>query len=263
MRKTPFFFFLSFVLVLQIVSIQAQSFGPPIWMKEGVFVQYEFKSIGIIFQNRTSIHFEPKASVTWRWECTGLDDDLATLNVSINYIGEKKTLFLSKEIKVNTINRKVFLSNGTLIGTTHLWAVANPVDGEEIVVWDVPPDKIVAVVEIGEAWSNTPQGGQKIYDLNGKGQINDHDAYFRTSHDFDTGIMIDGVIANEATLYALDISSLLPDDRFLFTDTNIDLGPRELLPEILGLLPIILVIILFISVLVILYYRRRKRRRHS
>ncbi|HDQ06930.1 MAG TPA: hypothetical protein ENN36_09480 [Candidatus Bathyarchaeota archaeon] len=193
-----------------------------------------------------------------------MNDDLATLNVSISFTGEKKSLFISKEVDVNTTSRQVFLSNGTLIGTTRLWAKANPTDGEEIVVWDVPPDKIVGSVEIRGFWSsNTPQGAQKIYDIEGKGTINGKNALFDSAHEVDTGIMIEGILSNEATLLALGIDTLGVNGQFSFSDTNVDLGPKEMLPEILGLLPILLVVILFISVFVILYYRRRKRRRHN
>ena len=260
-RKSVLFLFLSFLAVLPIVFVQAQSFGTPIWMKEGTFVQYEFKSSVVFFLNRTIFPFENDASATWRWECIELDDDLVTLNVSISFTGEKKSLFISKEVNVNTTNRQVMLSNGTLIGTTNLWAKANPTDGEEIVVWDAPPDRILGVAEKG-GWSYTPQGAQKIYNLEGAGAINGRNALFDSLHDIDTGIMIAGIIHHEATLFALGIDSPGVSGRFLFTDTNIDLGPRELWPEILGLLPILLVVIVFISVFVILYRRRRKRRQH-
>lgn len=250
---------MSSFLVLQIVSLQAQPFDSPIWMKEGVFVQYEFKSGGIVFQNRTLIPFEPDASVTWRWECTGLGNDLAKLKVSMNFTVENRTLLFVKEVDVNTTSRQVFLSNGALIGTTHLWAIANPTDGEEIIVWDAPPDRIVGFAEIG-GWSNTPQGAQKTYDIEGKGTIDGRSTMISSFHDIDTGIMISGLIANEATLFALDIDSPLVNGAFSFTDTTIDLGPRELWPEILGLLPVLLVVILFVSIFVIFYYRRRKRR---
>lgn len=250
-----------FFLVLQIVSLQAQPFGAPIWMKEGTFVQYEFRSPAVIFLNKTIISFEGDASVTWRWECIEINDDLAKLNVSMKFTGETRTLHLSKEVDVNTTSRQVFLTNGTLIGTTNLWAIANPTDGEEIIVWDAPPDRIVGVVEIGGHWSNTPQGAQKIYDIDGKGTISGRSAIISSFHEVDTGIMIGGIINNEATLLALDIDSPLVS-AFLFTDTNIDLGPRELWPEILGLLPILIIVILFISVFMIFYYRRRKRRHY-
>lgn len=259
--KTSLFFFLFYGTILQAVSLQAQSFNTPIWMEKGTFVQHEFKSAGIVFQNRTLVPFEPDAAVTWRWECTEINDDLATLNASITVTGEKKSLFISKEVGVNTTNRQVFWSNGTLIGTTNLWAKANPTDGEEIVVWDTPPDRILGIVEKG-GWAYTPQGAQKIYNLYGKGTINGQNALFDSLHDIDTGIMIDGILHHEATLLALGIDSLGVNGRFSFTATNIDLGPRELLPEILGLLPILIIVIVFISVFVILYRRRRKRRQH-
>jgi len=259
-----FLLFLSILLVLPNLSLQAQTFGPPIWLNKDTFAQYEFKSSAIFFLNKTTIPFENDASATLRWECTEMNDDLATLNVSISFTGEKKSLFISKEVDVNTTSRQVFLSNGTLIGTTRLWAKANPTDGEEIVVWDVPPDKIVGSVEIRGFWSsNTPQGAQKIYDIEGKGTINGKNALFDSAHEVDTGIMIEGILSNEATLLALGIDTLGVNGQFSFSDTNVDLGPKEMLPEILGLLPILLVVILFISVFVILYYRRRKRRRHN
>ena len=260
-RKSVLFLFLSFLAVLPIVFVQAQSFGTPIWMKEGTFVQYEFKSSVVFFLNRTSFPFESDASVTWRWECTEINEDMAKLNVTIDFIGENKRLFLSTEVNVNTTSRQVFLLNGTLIGTTNLWAKANPTDGEEIVVWDTPPDRILGVAE-KRGWSYTPQGAQKIYNLEGAGTINGRNALFDSLHDIDTGIMIDGIIHHEATLFALDIDSLGVNGRFSFTDTNIDLGPRELWPEIFGLLPILIIVIVFVSVFVIFYHRRRKRRRY-
>jgi hypothetical protein len=259
--KILLFFFLFYVLASQNISLQAQSSNTPIWMEKGTFVQYEFKSAGVIFLNNTLLPFEPDASVTWRWECIELDDDVATLNVSIRFSGEESNLFISNEVYVNTTNRQLILSNGTLIGTTNLWAKANPTDGEEIVVWDIPPDRIFGVAK-KTSWAYTPQGAQKIYNLEGSGIINDRNALFDSLHDVDTGIMVDGIINHEATLFALGIDSPGINGRFSFTGTNIDLGPRELGAEILGLIPIIIVAIIFISVFVIFYYRRKKRRQH-
>lgn len=244
--------------ISQIVLIHAQSFNIPVWMEKGKYVQYEFDSAGIIFLNNTLFCFENDVSMTWRWECVEINNEIVKLNVTIYAIGEKTNLFISKELNVNTTSRNVFLNNGTLIGTTILWSKANPKDGEEIFVWDASPDRIVGVAQNNECYSSSPQGAQKIYNLEGKGSINGTNVFFDLFMDVDTGILVDGIIRRDATLLALGIDTIGVNGRFMFTDTNIDLGPRELLPELLQLFPIVIFIII-ISVVVIIYRRRRKK----
>lgn len=258
-NKILLFFVLATIIFVQSVpSLSAR----PTWLEVGTYAEYKFDSPGIIWRNSSLYPFDGDAQVTWRWNCIELKDQRATLSISLNVTGANKNLFLSTEVFANTVTREISLQNGTQLGITHLWAPANPADGEQITLWDVNGDKIVGTVDV-RSWSQTPQGAQKTFIIKGNGTIEGHGAIIDNIYDYDTGVMTDGYLPYEPTLFALDIETLLVNGLFSFVDTNVDLGPKELWPEIALFLPIVAVVIVFIAsfILVYRYLSRKKRRR--
>ena len=222
-----------FILFLIVISgIQLALSSSPTWLKEGVYVEYEFKSGDIRFLNGTWI--SDKFQAAFRWECINIKGDIATLNVSVIFNGEMQTIQLSTIVYVDRQNRNVTLLNGTDIGKTLLWT----------------PINITAKIEAG--WAATCQGAQKFFWTDGRG------------YESDTGILIYLILSGEPALLALGVKDLdfvrvAPS----ITATNIDLGPREWLPEIILSLPYILPVIAFFIIFIVLLRRRVQRKKRK
>jgi len=228
-------------------------------MEVGKYAEYEFESESIVFLNRT--YLANDASLTYRWTCLELNGTFAKLNISISFVGEKQ-IFLSTLLYVNLVNREVIMDNGTLMGRTRLWAFAYPEKGVKI-FWENPPYNLTEeVIDVGSGWSQTPQGAQKIFILDASGAVQGRAIAFSGLYDLDTGIMIDGSFDDEPTLRALGIIDVGRVGVIQFKDTNINLGPKELWPEILNLLLFVSPMVVFMVILV-LVYRRRTRKRNN
>lgn len=238
---------------------QSSMHSAPVWLEVGVYVEYECEATSMDFLNKTHIWLDDETSATYRWECVDLNETMAKLDVSISYEGETRHIHLSTYIYVNTADRDIFLPNGTLIGKTRLWAPSNPEKNDTVILWDCPPDKLVGtVIDVGGGWSATPQGAQTIFLVDGNGTVLGEDCFPTVYYDLDTGVMIDDSLDYDATLLALGIRD--SGGRMHISDTNIDLGPRELWPEILNLLVIAAPITAFLIVFVMVYRRRRRKR---
>lgn len=206
----------------------------PSWFKEGAYIEYRFSSGSIDFLNRTRL--SPFFSeTTFRWECTGIDGDIARLNVSIAFKGESSTLKSSTLVCVNAENRDTKLLNGTYLGKTSLWKPANPAPNE--------------TVSVG-GWIATCQGAQKCFWSGG-------------GYDYDTGILLQSHFQGEATIRALNISDPGAFGVTSFAATNIDLGPREWLPEIVMAVPYMLPFIVFAAIFVFVFRRRQRTKRRK
>lgn len=241
------------------MSVQIAS-SKPVWMQTGTYAEYQYDVIGIVLTNNTLISFKDDALATFRWECTKISGELATLNVSLNVEGQDRPFFLSTSIDVNTVSRQVFLSNGTLIGSTQLWSSANPANGEKSVVWDSSMDKIIGSVEL-RSWSNTPHGAQKIFSITGQGTIQNKSVSISGLYDLDTGVLISRVPDYEATLYALGVDMPLINGGSSLSGANIDLGPKEFGPEIISLLPFAALAVVFVGVSLLVYRRLKRKKR--
>jgi len=235
---------------------------PPVWMKKGSYAEYKFETRSVVFLNNTLLLFRDRASVIYRWECIEFNGTIAKLNVSITFSEKEKHVFLSTEVYVNTVNRDVFLTNGTLVGKTRLWGPVAPEKGETIVLWYNPPDRVIGnVIDIEGGWSWTPHGAQRIFIVEGNGTIRGQTISLTILYDFDTGIMIEGSLYYEATLLALSIIDPGRAGPMQLINTNIDLGPKEIWPEILNILLITMPIIAFLMIFALVHHCRRKRRK--
>jgi hypothetical protein len=227
----------------------------PIWMKEGAYVEYSFGE-GIRFPSSDSRVVTYKGG-TYRWECVELTGTLAKLSLTLRYNETDGVKQFSGEALVDAVNRSVYSLDETLLGTTQLWLESNPADGEQVVLWDLPPDKIVATINAKPLIINTIQGKQEAYQIIANGTIGGNMAVFNPFCDMNTGLMIFGLLWNEGTLRALNTSIV---SSMTMSDTNIDLGPNENVFDFGALLPPILIVAAFVFVFVTIYWKRSKKR---
>lgn len=213
----------------------------PAWLEESIYAKYEFESSSIHFINGTWIF--SKSQTAFRWECISIKGNVAELNISVMSKGEGQTIQLSTPVYVNMENRDVRLLDGTFIGKTFLWLPANPTYNKTVIL----TNNITAKVRVG-GWMATCQGAQKSF------WAENYTA--GGGYDLDTGILIQSTLNREPTLLALGIMDL--GGVLSVTATNIDLGPREWLPEIIMLVPFFLPIIAFLIIFILLLRRRKQ-----
>lgn len=252
---------------------QSSSILAPTWMKEGTYAHYTFFESStplygdyVRFLNGSASFYKNITSIVFRWECIKLRENMATLNVSfaISSTVQSGNFHVSALLDVDIVSRSVYLQNGTLIGTTHLWAPSSPADGQEIVLWDVPPDKatgtITGTLEGTIMYTfQTSQGTQRFFTIdNVTGKINGKDAFFfggNPWYEYDTGLMVQGSLDYEPTITALGIDADMPQS----VVTNIDMGPPRVdiaLQFVLGLVAIAASII----ILAVITIKRRRQR---
>lgn len=246
---------ISFVFSSLVVSGFAQSsVFVPIWMKEGAYVEYSFdEGLRYPYGNKTAVKYE---SGTYRWECIELTGTIAKLNLTLSYIEKDGVTQFSATVLVDAVNRSVYGLDGTLFGNTQLWLESNPTNGQEVVLWDVPPDKIVTKVNAKPVISRTPQGKQEMYQITANGTIGDKLRVFNPCCDMSTGLMVFGLLWSEGTLRALNKGLM---SGVTMSDTNIDLGPSTEAFDFGALLPIILIVVAFIAVFITIYWKRHKK----
>ncbi|WNZ28343.1 MAG: hypothetical protein IAX21_06615 [Candidatus Bathyarchaeota archaeon] len=211
----------------------------------------------IIFVNGTLKTFESDLLTTWRWECLRLTGNVATLHISLNVTGEIFFSIIEKNVKVNVATREVFLMNGTTMGTTFLWVPTDFMIGEQLVLWNASTEKFMPTVQ-SVVISSTPQGSQQVFIIQGSGTILERVVFLVGFYDLDTGVLIDGEIDSEVTLFILGIKHLGINGRVYFVDTNINLGPKEQKPENVqpfdGIFITTIILITF-AVFILLFYK--------
>ncbi len=244
--------------------VSASDLFKPTWLKQDVYAEYTFKSGVVWFSNLTEASYESSMMQfdegIFRWTCTDLNETTAELRIDLNLTnGANVNRLFSTYVSVDAISRGVYLQNGTLLGNTHLWLPANPNPNDDIVLWNLPPDQVTLRIQDSSEYFNTPQGSQKVFSIAGEGTIDGENALFTVTCDFDTGVLVDGGLDYEPTLYALGIKNLFYNGQFSFAGTNIDLGPNDTPFNILTLLPLIAIPTACIIIFVVIYSRRRKR----
>ncbi|WNZ28344.1 MAG: hypothetical protein IAX21_06620 [Candidatus Bathyarchaeota archaeon] len=228
----------------------------PLWMQNGVYVEYAIKDPTVFFMNSTIQNFESGIVATWKWECVALEANVATLNVSL-HVDSERGFTISDDFLVNVRTREVFFMNGTAIGATFLWAPANVIDGEELVLWDALTEKVTANVRTSMT-TKTLQGYQQMFILMIDGRMCGINLVIARMYDHNTGILIGGALEDEAILVAMNIRRV--SGSFSMIATNIDLGPRELLPEMLSHIPFVAVVV---GIGMVVFFAHLKRRRKS
>lgn len=233
----------------------------PVWFKEGVYVEYGFESSGIVFSNRTLLSFNAPTDVSYRWECVSLEREVAKLNIMIIFGKGSSSIRLSTQLFVNIDNREVRLSNETLVGKTRLWLPAVPRMNEDVILGFCPPDAVVGkVIDVTGGYMETPQGAQKVFSVSGKGLLWGRNVTVTGCYDLDTGVMIQASLESESTLISMGIWDPGLHGIVGLRATNIDLGPRELWPEILRFILCATPVGGFLLIFILVYRKRMKKR---
>lgn len=221
--------FLSPVWFLFVVMLSANVvYSSPSWLKTGAYLRYEDSSVAL------------------EWKCTGLIGKIAEINVSL-YRGD--TQVLTAVVFVDTESRGAFLQNGTYLGNTTLWLVASPMNDQIITLNDGESCKVLYT----GSHMVTIQGRQKGYFAEGMSTGG--------FYDFDTGILIyQDLYRVDPALSKIGFPSI---SGYPIVATNIDLGPRELLPEIIMAMPYLLIAVAIVTVPAFVYWKRRQKRRQK
>jgi hypothetical protein len=268
--KTKIFAVLLLVIVCfsSIGGVQSSSVFSPTWLKKGAYVKYSVSECHIeipkrrlivvngteVVRNSTFLHFDIG---TFRWECFEVNETIANLKIILSCTKENEKTKWEANVYVDIFSRATYLENGTLLGTTLLWLPASPEAGQEIVMYDMAPDKVTMTIEGGNERMQTPQGKQKTFTIAGMKKINGKNAIFIASCDFDTGLTIYGEFSHDPTITALNIISF--NGQLEFADTNIDLGPTDDPTDVTTIFVIIAIPTAFIIIFIAVYKRNIKK----
>lgn len=269
-----------------IPAISARDSFAPSWLKEGAYATYVTNKEGTagIF-NTTDPQYKGlncwnansydrisywNASLTWR--CISINDTTAKLQVTFDYVGKELSHFVGTEMNriplnneslqltgetyVDLYTRAVYTSDGTL-GTTHLWLPANPSEGQDMVVWDVPSETVTLPATVNNVWLETIQGKQDGFQVGGTVTINGKPMNIMMTYDLDTGLGIDGFFQWDPIMAAIGISDGNLDK---FSDTNISLGAKDTSLNWTLILQYAILPIAIVLLVVAFVIRRRKKR---
>ena len=107
-------------------------------MKRGAYAEYRFESVHVWFLNGTRVDFEDHADAVFRWECVGINETYAVLNVTIAFQEDSLQIIRFGNVSVELSTRIVTGSDGTVYGRTRLWLPPYPEDGDTFVMFDYP-----------------------------------------------------------------------------------------------------------------------------
>lgn len=222
-----------FVLLVDFVGLVGADSLSPAWLKEGKYVKYSTDQVGYAYLfSESGIDVLSFWNATFGWCCVSINDEVSKLEFTFDYVGKKlnsvslenATLQLAGEVSVDMSTRAVYALNGSVLGTTHMWVTANPTEGQDVVVWDIPPEKVSLPAKVNGMWFQSIQGTQDGFSLEGTGTANGISKNFGLLCDLDTGLMVDGSFEWDPVITGAGIKALLLNGRIMLSDTNIELG---------------------------------------
>jgi hypothetical protein len=116
------------------------------------------------------------------------------------------------------------------------------------------------VTDVGSFYRGTPQGAQYVFDVEGSGNVQGWSVLFDGSYDVDTGVAVSFDTSHEPLLDALGVYEAGLSGTLTFSGTSIDLGPRNIWPEVINALLCSIPVWVFVAVFVAVH-RRRKRKK--
>jgi hypothetical protein len=234
--------------------VTARDAFAPSWLKEGAYVKYEHSlpgttSLGAVgFFNLSNPKFAGtnyvlsgqkldavletnSSSLVWR--CESVNDTMAKLQVTLDYVGtppsidgssEEVSVQRTAEVYVDLYTRGVYNFNGTFLGTTHLWLPANPDNGQEITIWEENSETVTSpVTTTSDSWTTTVQGNQDIFQTDAYVTIKNNPYLMLNLYcDLDTGLSL-GIIFWDPVFAAVGIAN----GPASVSETNINLGPER------------------------------------
>lgn len=234
----------------------------PTWLKEGTYVKYTTDQTGYAYVLNAS---SPRGydtlcfyNATFGWHCLKITNTKAKIEFNFNYVGKtlnnlslsNATLNIKKDVFVDLKNRAVYDSNGAVIGTTHMWVCANPSNGQEVVIWDIPPERVSLPAKTNYELE-TCQGIVKGFVVEGNVTINHAKRYIDLLCDSNTGLMVDGFFDSDPIMLGSGISALFYKGRIYLSDTNIELityNQTDWSEIMLLASPIIAFVVLFVAI---------------
>lgn len=264
-------FFIIFLLVglLLVLPVNCGNLSQvPLWLKDGVFVTYMGDRANIEFFNGTTITGE--SGTFLKWVCLNVNDSLAKLKVSVSLVDGNRSFNVSMYVFVDFNNRDVYSEKGEYCGKTMLWLPTNLEEGDTV-VFGLPGSFVEGTIaEKGKGHVKTPYGYQETFraEFDTDKPVNvtygnktyEYRLWNWLSYDLDTGLLIAMAgLRAEGVLYALGIW-MLPSLNLIY-ETNVDLGPSLILPEILDVFWVVPPILFFVFVFFFVYWKRRKRRK--
>ncbi len=232
--------------------VTARDAFAPSWLKEGAYVKYEAylpgtTDLGVVGffdlsnpkfagtnytlpgQKVDAVLETNSSSLTWR--CESVNDTMAKLQVTLDYVGtppsldgssEEVSLQRTVEVYVDLYTRGVYNVDGVFLGTTHLWLPANPTNGQEITMWEEGSETITTNITVSE------QGKQYTFRTGSQVTIKNNPLMLGLTYDLDTGL---GVSYNGGQIFFWDPIFAAVGISFgtvgRVSETNIDLGPEH------------------------------------
>ncbi len=242
----------------------------PTWLREGTYVRYTTNQPGYAYFFNSS---NPRGydtlgfyNATFGWSCLSITNKIAKIEFFFDYMGKtlnnvslgNATLTLKSDVFVDLDNRAVHYSNGSIIGTTHLWVCANPNDDQKVVIWDIPPEKVSLPVKTGYIL-DTCQGMVKGFIVEGTVTINQTRKNIDLLCDSTTGLMVDGSFDSDPIMVGSGINVLFINGRVYLSDTNIEFAIYNETSNQTNVSNIVMFMLLPIIVFVALFVAIRKR----
>ncbi len=192
---------------------------------------------------------------------------MAKLQVTLDYVGEKVNyvdnssekvpIQRTAEVYVDLYTRSVCNVNGTFLGTTHLWLPANPVNGQEITMWEENSKTVTSpVTTTSDSWTTTVQGNQDIFVTSPRITINNN-PYLTLNFgcDLDTGLSL-GIIFWDPVFAVVGIAN----GPGTVSETNINLVPERSTINWNQILYYSIIPIAIILLVVTLLIKRRRKK---
>lgn len=266
-----FFITLFVVSVCFIDKTNAEQFVPT-WLKEGAYVKYTTDQVGYAYLANNS---QPSCSdtlsfwnATFGWSCVSINNTVAKLEVTLDYVGKElngvsldnATLQITGEVYVELATRAVYDLNTSLLGTTHMWVSSDSSEGQDVLVWAVPPDKVVLPAKCKDVWFSTIQGKQDGFSLQGTITINNETRNLLLLCDQDTGLMVDGSFEWDPILTGAGINALLLNGIVVLSETNINFGPTYDPSNWCLIVIFATVIVLAFMIFFVIFYKRMSKK---
>ncbi len=272
-------FLIIFLLIMGLFNVlimNSNCASVQLWLKKGVYVEYREDYAAIEFLNDTEIlpftlNFTGDGETIFRWECLKVvNDSFVELRVSISLVEGSKGFNVSTCVFVDVESRDVYTVDGKYCGKTSLW-LPTDLDEGDTVVFGINESLVKGTVTDVDCYMKTPYGYQKVFDVEfeTKEPVNvtygnetyRYKLWNWLSYDLDTGILLGMAgLRAEGVLFALGIW-MLPSLSLIY-ETNVDLGPSLIWPQILNIMFFVLPpAVFFVVVFFAVYWRRRKRRR--
>ncbi|MDR0372880.1 MAG: hypothetical protein LBI79_04910 [Nitrososphaerota archaeon] len=262
--------------------VTARDAFAPSWLKEGVYVKYvgsegeagvfdvtdsRFEGINYIQRSQQfdTVYY---SKVIFMWKCVSVNATMAKIQITFDCIDDSDyVLSRSGDVFVDLYTRAVYNVEGVFLGTTHLWAPADPRDGQEITVWASDFETITIPASINDmTWTTTIQGKQDCFWVLGENLTINGQPNIRLSivYDLNTGLGVESAFSWDPLLAAVGVSTCVftrsIDNPSVFSDTNIDLGPARSVINWQQMLPYVALVSAIILVAVALIVKRMRKK---